>query len=43
MDRILFVPKEEFDYYEEVELVINEPEDEIAMEEYKEIFDWVRD
>jgi hypothetical protein len=35
MDRILFVPKEEFDYYEEVELVINNPEDEIALEDLR--------
>ena len=32
MDRILFIPKTDFDYYENVELVINEPENEIALE-----------
>ena len=32
MDRILFIPKTDFDYYEDVELVINEPENEVALE-----------
>lgn len=35
MDKILFVPKTEFDYYDDVEQVINEPENEVALEDLR--------
>lgn len=35
MGRILFIPKSEFNYYEDVEQVINEPENETVLEDLR--------
>lgn len=35
MDRILFIPKSEFDYYEDVEWVINQPENKTVLEDLR--------